>query len=189
MNTTRPAAAGETSGNLKPDEDIDALIDRLRSADYATRLEARRRLTAAGSAAVPVLIATLRERNWRLRWAAAKALSEIRDPLSAPALVHRLCDRRFGVRWLAGTGLIALGEHAVEPVLRQLRRRSSSTFLNGAERVLKGIIRQGATPETEETLRPVIAALEGLEAHLTSPIEAKRALDQLGERRKGRQAA
>lgn len=189
MNTTRPAAARETSENLRPEDDIDALIDDLRSADYVTRLEARRRLTAAGRAAVPALIARLRDRNWRLRWAAAKALSDIRDPLSAPALVRRLCDRRFGVRWLAGTGLIALGEHAVEPVLRQLRRRSSSTFLHGAERVLKGVIREGARPETEETVRPVIAALEGLEAHLMSPIEARRALDRLDERRKGREAA
>jgi HEAT repeat protein len=184
MKATGHAATGETPMRPGLAARIAGLIDELRTGNYSSRLEARANLTAIGTPAVPALLTELANRDWHVRWSAARALAEIGDPSAAPALVRRLLDRRFAIRWLAGLGLVAMREQAVEPLLRQLSRRPPSlTLLQSAHHVLTGLIGEGIDPEIEEILKPVVTALQDVEAHLTVPIEANKALDRLSERR------
>jgi hypothetical protein len=62
----------------------------------------------------------------RTRWEAAKALSEIADPLAATALVNALEDDDADIRWVASEGLTALGRDGLEPLLAALLERAGS---------------------------------------------------------------
>jgi HEAT repeat protein len=90
-------------------ETIDLLVVELGNKDGFVREQARLLLVYIGEPAVVPLIEALSDRRKQVRWEAAKALSDIADPASAPALVEVLKDRVFDIRWLAAVGLIAIG--------------------------------------------------------------------------------
>jgi HEAT repeat protein len=156
---------------------ISSLIGDLASKDGLVRESARLSLVAVGRPAVRSLINELTDRNRRVRWEAAKALSAIVDPTAAPALVRALEDEEFSVRWLAAKGLIALRSKGLAPLLRALIRRSdSASLLQGAHHVLHDVMRRGVQ---KEVLQPLLAALEDVEPALEVPLAARAALDAL----------
>lgn len=158
-------------------EAIGSLIVQLASDDGLVRVNARQSLVAIGAPAVASLIEALRDANRQVRWEAAKALSQIVDPAAAPALVRALQDRGFGVRWLAAGGLIALGSRGLVPLLRALVKRSGSVRLRqGAHHVLRHLARRA---DLTEVVKPVLAALEGIEPSLQVPVAAEAALEAL----------
>jgi HEAT repeat protein len=137
---------------------VDSLVAALRSEDGMAREHARSALVALGDAAATPLIGLLADDDEQVRWEAAKALSEIRDPRAAEPLVGALVDERSGTRWLAAEGLIALGRAGLLPLLRRLATGSPSARLReGAHHVL----RQLAEKEFARAVAPVIAELEG----------------------------
>src|SRR5687768_14388467 len=79
--------------------ELHAFITSLASKDVRVRAAARRALVQSGQPTVEPLTQALRSPNHIVRWEAAKALSEIADPASAPALIQALMDERFDVRW------------------------------------------------------------------------------------------
>jgi HEAT repeat protein len=154
----------------------------LASNDWRARVRARQALTGLRAQAVPSLVVALKDRNWRLRWEAAKTLGEISDPSSAPALVEALEDTRSGIRWLAAEGLIAIGHEALPPLLHALVHYSDSEWLReGAHHVLRAM----SSSSLNDLVAPVVRALEGVEPVIEVPLAAQAALDALS-RAKGR---
>ena len=152
------------------------LARELRSDNPVTRERACRALVAAGRAAVPALIAMLTDSVDHARREAARALSRIHDPASAPAMVAALEDDLPGVRWLAGEGLIALGREGLIPLFRALIAQSDSVRLRqGAHHVVHAL----AGGEYAPRLAPVLQALEGPEPISAIPVAAFNALKGL----------
>jgi HEAT repeat protein len=146
----------------------------LNSDDGSTRTHAREALVKIGTAAVPSLIQILTDPQDRLRWEAAKALSQMGDPMAASALVKALDDDNSGVCWLAAEGLIALRQEGLVPLLEALKQRSGSVRLReGAHHVLRSLARQGLYTSI---LTPVLAALEDIEPAIQLPLVAYAAL-------------
>jgi HEAT repeat protein len=171
-------SAGGGHGTAAPvGGELHTLIAALASTDVRARAAARRALVGLGAPAREPLAAALRSPSYTVRWEAAKALSELADPASAPALVQALTDERFDVRWLAAVGLIALRQAGLVPLLEALEHASWDRVLlrDGARHILRA---QLAGPHGS-ALAPVVAALEGAEPAVTVPLAAYRALGAL----------
>jgi hypothetical protein len=163
---------------LRPPTDqasIDVLVAHLADEDSTRRQEAREKLAAMGSPAVPPLVECLYDPREHVRWEAAKALEAIRDPLTAPALVTVLEDDSEDVRWVAGEALVALGDAALAPVLHALIKRSSSFWLcKGAHHVLHELAKK---KRHHDLLMPVLHALTETEPGISAPPAALTALE------------
>jgi hypothetical protein len=128
-------------------------------ADYDSRkrAEVRNDLMGLGKAALPVLLSALTDSSTYVRWQAAKALSQIHNPETAPDLVNAMEDKDFGVRWLAAEGLIAMGPDCLEIVLRGLRLNFSSLRMReGVQHILHALADDGYYDETIENLLHVL---------------------------------
>ncbi len=139
---------------------IETLIKTLSSHKDKPREGARHTLVAMGRAAVPSLIGALKSKNSLTRWEAAKALSEIADPETAPVLVRALENEEFDVRWLAAEGLIKMNIKGLKPLLEALEHRGDSALLReSAHHVFHDLAKGGL----RKSLAPVLAAIEALE--------------------------
>ena len=158
---------------------IRALMDALCDRDTLKRHRARLLLVDIGSPAVPYLVQALEDPDAEecVHWEAAKALSDIGDPLAAPTLIDILGqDEHFGVRWLAAEGLIALERDGLVPLLNALIQRSDSAWLReGAHHVLRILAGRGLYAQ----VAPVLTALEYIEPAVQVPPAARAALDAL----------
>ena len=155
---------------------VSSLIDALASDDGVLRIGVRRSLVAMGQEAVEPLVGALSSRKVWVRWEAAKALGEIGDATATQALIEALEDKMFDVRWLAAEGLIDIGREAVVPLLRALVERPDSLWLReGAHHVLHDMPKE----DLEETLKPVLAAMEDIEPSLEVAPAAYAALERL----------
>jgi hypothetical protein len=160
------------------DEQIGKLIDQLGDADPHERLKARRQLMSVGKSALPAIISALFNTDENIRWQAAKLLSELRDPTTAPSLVKVLADDdHFGVRWLAAEALINMRLNGLKPVVQSLIRRPESIWLRqGVHHVLHSLHDRGLTGSA---LDDVLCALEGRVPSLEIPVAAEKALEDL----------
>jgi len=169
----------QTLENRNDSVAIDTLIGKLADPNGLKRQEARLELVEIGKAAVPALVEKLADRREQVRWEAAKALSQIRDPTAAPALVKALEDENFGVRWLAAEGLIAVGRRGLQSLLQALVHHSDSVWLlEGAHHVLRSLIGE---PDLHDLIAPVLTALDDVEPAIEVPPAAQEALDALAE--------
>ncbi len=173
------AGAG-TGSAATPADSIESLIAALASRSGTERHRARIALQNMGRRSVPALLQALESPSENVRWEAAKALGNIRDPQAGPALVDALEDEDPAVRWLAAEGLIALGRHALVPVLSSVERCTDNEWLQqGVVQVLHALVKEDLAPEAA----PVLAALEGPEASVAAPAAAYRLLRHLQDRR------
>lgn len=148
---------------------IRPLISKLGNPHAPDRQRAREDLVAIGEPAVPELIEMLSSPNRLERWEAAKALAEIADPTSAAALVRSLEDDDSDVRWVAAEGLIALGHHALVPLLEAMITRTGSPWiLTGAHHILVELRKQKGLREVE----PVLEALASPAREVAAPVAA-----------------
>jgi hypothetical protein len=155
---------------------ISSLIAALAGDDGLDRQHARLRLVAMGERALTPLTEALADVNSLVRWEAAKALGEIRDPSAAPALVSALEDADFGVRWLAAEGLIGLRRATLVPLYKALAERGQFALLReGAHHVLCALCELGLQDKVAE----VCNALEGSDPEVDVPIAARKALEKL----------
>ncbi len=178
-----PKPADTTSGanvgdNASADrDDIATLIGTLRSHDGLARQQARHSLVRMGSRAVASLLLLLKDPKHQVRWEAAKALSDISDPMAASGLVAALEDESFGVRWLAADGLIAMGRDALPPLLEALKDDGASLWLReGAHHVLN---MWAAEHGLHDPVTPVLTALESIQPDIDVPLAAKKALEKV----------
>ncbi len=164
-------------------ETVNELLTGFLSHDWKVRESSRLGLESLGELALFPLIDLLNDPDWHVRWEAAKALQNIRDPRAAPALVNTLTDSRFGVRWLASEALIALKEAALGPLLDALVHQGDSLWLRrGAHRVLRQLTDELHRPEVSEIVKPVLTALESIEPSATVGVAAQTALAELQRR-------
>jgi hypothetical protein len=155
---------------------IKSLIADLRSKDGMLRQRSRRSLVTIGKPAVISLVQLLRDRNYQVRWEAAKALGEIGDGRAVPALIVALEDEEFDVRWLAAEGLIALGRKGIAPLLKALTERPQSVWLReGAHHVLHELAKAGLRKQVASLLK----ALWGVEPETEVPPAARKLLNTL----------
>jgi len=176
-NSVPKGSAVSISKAAKPS--VKSLIVALASEDGVVRVKARQQLVAYGGRSIAPLIETLSNENAWVRWEAAKALSQIANPSSVRALLEALSDKTFEVRWLAAEGLIRIGRKAVVPLLETLVEHSDSLSLReGIHHVLYDMNRGNL----DNTLRPVLTALEGTEPSLEAPLAARGALNALNKR-------
>ena len=120
------------------------LVEVLYSKDGMKRHQARVQLEKKGRKITPLLIGALKSDNTDVRWEAAKALINIKDPLAANALTESMMDEDYEVRWLAAEALIELGEEAIIPLLRKMLGNYDSLYLRkGAHHVLEVLKDQG----------------------------------------------
>ncbi len=152
----------------------------LTSPKIRDRQRAREQLVRMGEAAVAPLLDALTGRDIALRREAARTLSEIGSTALIPIWLDMLEDEDCDFRWFAIKGLIATGEDAVVPLLRDLERRSDSIlFRDGARRVLHALARGALAP----ILAPVLSALDDIEPALGVLVPAFEACGQLQIRR------
>jgi HEAT repeat protein len=157
-------------------ETIKSLVADLESQDGQVRVRARKSLVAIGGQAVKPLVKALASKREWVRWEAAKTLGQIGDPAAVQALIKALEDKMFDVRWLAAEGLIAIGSEALTPLLQALMDYPDSFWLReGVHHVLHDVDKGNLT----EILQPVIAALEGFEPSVESPLATEIALKSL----------
>jgi hypothetical protein len=170
-------SAFQESSNIKD------LIATLQNPDGFTRQEARTRLVEIGSPAVPALVEALQQFTGWGRWEAAKALSDIQDPRSAPTLIAVLEDDDSSVRWLAVNGLIGIGRAALPPLLDALTQRAGSVCLReGAHHILHGMRELGMLRKPELA---VYRALRDPAPDIEVPWAAEKALKELVKKRAG----
>jgi HEAT repeat protein len=158
------------------DQNMGGLVAGLGSHDAVERRKARATLAEIGSAAVPSLLAALDDPRQHVRWEAAKTLAEIADPAAAERLVAALADKDSDVRWVVGEALIALGGHAVKPLLTALTGSDPPDGMyRGAHHVLHDMVRRG---EQASRLEPVLHALDQQEPEIAVPQAAAEALQK-----------
>ena len=155
---------------------VTPLINDLTCEDVYKCRRARQALVAMGGSAVPYLVDALRLRKGWVRWEAAKALGQIPGPSATRALVDALGDKTFDVRWLAAEGLVPRGRKGLRVLMHALIGKSDSGwFREGAHHVLFDLS-QG---NLGEKVKPVLKALEDVDASVEVPLEAKALLDLL----------
>jgi HEAT repeat protein len=154
---------------------ISDLINILSGKDSRARGRARDQLVEIGRPAVPELRPLLLDKRTYVRWEAAKAMSDIADPGTAPDLVELLGDNDPGIRWMAAEGLIRLEQAGLRPLLEALLERADSVRLReGADHVLKVLARNEVLPAE---VGPVLEALHGPQPAIGAREAAKVALD------------
>lgn len=168
--------------NQEPSE-VEGLIGKLQDPDGFIRQEARMQLIELGRPVVPALIKAMKESTYWGQWEAAKALSEIQAPSSAPVLVAALEDENNGVRWLAVNGLIRIGRAALPPLLEALTQRAGSIWLReGAHHVLHGMRELGLLRKPELA---VYRALRDPAPDIEVPWAAEEALKEMAAKKAG----
>lgn len=173
----RADASGDLPKSEQVPESIETLVSRLNDPNSRVRHDARVAIKKRGKSATHPLLALLATPDHQTRWEAAKALSQIADPDTAPRLVKVLADDEdFDIRWLAAEGLIAIGPEGLPSLLQALVNRADSVWLRkGAHHVLRTQMHQGL----DKVVGPVLTAMEQAEAQLTVPTAARAALEKL----------
>ena len=173
-------SSGSTRTGAVSNFNLSELVSGLGNENGTERQRSRRALEEIGTAAVPLLIECLKDKDEQVRWEAAKALSHIKDPSSADALVETLLDEVPGIRWLAGEGLVKLKSAALVPLLRGLENHFDSLwFRQGAHHVLHVLADE---EELNDEVMEVLEALSHRDPGGPAAIAAKRALlSLLGE--------
>jgi len=162
------------------DSDLSEIIKQhiaeLASKDGLKRQKARNALVAVGKDAINELAGLLTHSKDTVRWEAVKAMSQIKDPLTASHLVTALGDESEGVRWVAAEGLVSLHKHGLLALLHVLSEARNTVFLRvGAHHVVKTLGEQYDFEGKTE----LIATLENNAAHLEIPVISKKVLDIL----------
>ena len=161
--------------------DIDVLIADLSSEDGLLCQKARIALVKIGEPAVETLIKALENGDGYLHWEVIKALSQIGSPNAVQTLVGALEDSQFSIRWMAAEGLIVIGYDGLEFLLEALEKRSDSVFLReGAHHILHDLISRSMLDNiTIQHVSPVLAALNGIQPAIQTPLAARQALHAL----------
>jgi HEAT repeat protein len=165
-------------GPVADQDRIEALVAKLHSDDGLERQQARQSLVDIGEPAIDPLTKLLGSDEEFVPWEAAKALSQIRTPQAAEILVDTLTHDEANVRWLAAEGLISLERNGLEPLLQALISHSDSVRLReNAHHVIQDLVNQRrVSGELREQLESVLAALQGVEPVVETPLAAEKAL-------------
>ena len=174
MNTS------ETDADIN-NEDVQKLIETLKSEDGIARQNARIALVDIGKPALDPLIKAFEIKEDPFHWEIAKALSQIGTQKAAQVLVDALEDHDFSVRWMAAEGLIHVGSNGLILLLKALRKNTDSIWLReGSHHVIHDLVKRKLVDEsTRECLLPVLDSLNHFEAVIHTNTAANNALKVL----------
>jgi HEAT repeat protein len=110
-------AAAKALGRIGDAAAVPGLLAALRDESWQVREAAAEALGEIGAPAVPGLLAALRDADWQVRRAAAAALREIGDAAAVPGLLAALGDADANVREAAAAALGEIGDAAAVPGL------------------------------------------------------------------------
>ena len=159
---------------MKANDQIENLVEELRSKDGAVRERARTNLVSIGKQTVPYLVGLLSDGKQQVRWEACKALGSIMDPAAATPLTMALSDESDGVRWAAAEALIALQKHALEPLLQILETKFESPYVRErAHHILHALESQDLL---NEEAAAVLEALRYTQPKISVAVAAHKAL-------------
>ena len=172
--------SSETDTGINTQE-IDSLIETLKSKDGIARQHARNSLVKIGEPALDALIKAFEVKKDPLHWEIAKALSQIGTAKAAQVLVDALEDNEFSVRWIAAEGLIHIGAEGLIPLMEALRKNTDSIWLReGSHHVIHDLVHRKIVDETtQECLQPVLDALNHFDAVIQTNTAADIALNTL----------
>ena len=162
-------------------KNINKLIETLKSKDGIARQTARNTLIIIGKPALDALIKAFKIKEEPVHWEVAKALGQIGTSKAAEVLVAALEDHDFSVRWIAAEGLIHIGHSGLFPLLKALRKRTSSVWLReGSHHVFHDLVNRKLVDEaTRNSLIPVLEALNHIDPELETNTAAGNALKSI----------
>ena len=157
---------------------INQLIETLKSKDGIARQRARNSLAIIGEPALDALIKAFEIKEEPVHWEIAKALSQIGTSKAAQVLVDALEEHDFSIRWIAAEGLIHIGSAGLIPLLEALRKKAGSVWMReGCHHVIHDLVNRKLVGEsTRKSLMPVLDALNHLDAATQTYIAADNAI-------------
>jgi HEAT repeat protein len=163
-------------------EDVNSLVQQLKSPDVDQRRAAAKNLGAMGSeasSAVPALAAALKDKDLYVRRFAAQALGEVGGDagVSVKALSEALRDPQKEVVEAAAAALGKLGEPAVATLAKVVGDKSKPT----SARIKAAQSLGGMGKSAKEAVPALVAALQDREVRL----EAVTSLGRIGSEAKG----
>ncbi|MGR3309393.1 MAG: HEAT repeat domain-containing protein [Candidatus Brocadiales bacterium] len=119
-------SAAETLGKIKDPRVVEPLIATLKDENQKVKVMALLVLKKIGEPAVLPLITALKGEDLDVRWRAAEALGDIKDPRAVEPLVDALKDENSGIREEASVALWKINDiRAVEPLIAALKNENS----------------------------------------------------------------
>ncbi|WP_028459444.1 HEAT repeat domain-containing protein [Chloroflexus sp. Y-396-1] len=131
--------AARALGRIGDAAAVPELLAALRDADWNARRAAAEALVQIGAAAVPGLLAALRDASEWVRQVAASALGRIGDAAAVPELLHALRDANPDVREAAAGALGRIGDAAAVPELLHALRDANPGVHEAAVEALRQI--------------------------------------------------
>ncbi len=107
------------------DKSVEGLITLFNDNMMEVQAEAVQAMASMGTPVVPQLIASLKDKRWRVREQAAKSLGEIRDPQAVQGLILACRDRDGAVKSAAAEALGKIGDPRAVPPLIKLFKDTS----------------------------------------------------------------
>ena len=151
-------------------------INEIISQSGLRRQSARLALVEIGETAVGILALLMMHPQWKVRWEAVKALSQMKNAITAPLLINALEDEYESIRWIAAEGLINLGKEGLMALLEALISYKLSVMLRqGAHHVIKEFSKRYTLSGIDE----LMASLEGTNNYFELPVNAKNVLNSI----------
>ena len=165
-------------GQIGDSTAVSALLETLHTADENMANQIFQSIVALGPISVPALIAEASNDSPWLRWNCIRALGEIGDDRAIPVIVKALTDQDHAVAWIAAKELPNFGRISVGPLLQLLEytepyswlRETAAYVLNEDIHLYKAL---------QPYLIPVLKEMHSIGARISTPLAARRALEQL----------
>lgn len=156
--------AARLLGEQRKHEAVEALIQVVENdSDDRVRITAISSLGSIGDPrAIFRLSSALEEKNWVIRYCAAKALRLIRSPDSVPALIKALDDENGRVRDTVASSIIEIADLQYVPILVSNIRSDSVNLRKTSAWILGGLKVRSALPVLRELIRDTDS---GVRAH------------------------
>lgn len=159
-------------------ESIESLVIQLESKDNKVRTKTRKLLVLRGNLAIPALSLTLlNSKIYKVRWEAAKALSEIENAQTIPALVMALEDPESDVAWLAAKALEKFRKVAWPELMNALVKYGAESIL--LQRGAHHILRKQKYDGFNDLLDKLRTALESVSVPESIPLAAFNILERI----------
>jgi HEAT repeat protein len=149
-------------------------IMELDNANGLRRQYARLAMVAIGEPAIDILAVLTMHPQSMIRWEAVKALSQMKNILTAPLLINALEDDYESIRRIAAHGLIALGKDGLISLLEALSSYKLTSILKQSA---YHVIREISIRYSLNGIDEMINSLENTDSNFIVPINAKNLLN------------
>ncbi len=153
-------AAAEALGKIREKEALPALMVALKKTDFWVSHAVERALIEIGEPTVAALIPALKDKDSRVRCAAAEALGKIGEKEAAPALLESLKDENNHVRYLSAKALLLIDDKSIEKESGCDYRSALQAYILIGEGWLRGDIANDLVKIGKPAVPALLAALQ-----------------------------